>query len=133
MAQLYQIPTEFELYGITHEKFIAIVRAPTGADLRGLDLDSLNSISNLYDFYLKLHIKSTSPLEEESIDMLNKILECFAKELLAKCLMPLDSWLEFIYIVGGKQFSPNWKEWEQTPLTVLMAMAEVAKKHPSAF
>jgi hypothetical protein len=114
-------------YYIQHKGYKAIIRALNGHDLEFAAYQNLSTISGINKIYMRLLIKENTPLLELDLEDYKEILFAVNKKVLKFIILP-KNWLEIIYILGGRSFNPNWRQWLETPIEDLLAMLEVCKE-----
>jgi hypothetical protein len=113
-------------YYIKHKNYTAIIRALNGHDLEratGLDLNTLSGVQILYKSLL---IKENISLLELDLEECNFVLK-EVKKTIFKYLIPPQNWLTIVCLISGRKFTPDWRQWLDTPIEDLFAMVEVYK------
>lgn len=60
----------------------------------------------------------------------NDFLNLFMRNVLEGKVCSVDSAMDLLWFLGGQSFHPNVQEWFKIPMTLIAAMASVARKYP---
>jgi hypothetical protein len=126
---IQKIPNESQYY-FEYLSFKTVLKTLTGTDIIYIAENNIvpETITGLLQIYKLLLIKESEEIEELDLIDYEVVMSAFFKTILKKYLIKPDVWLEVIYIVSGRQFNYNWKNWETTSIEELLALLEVAKK-----
>lgn len=120
-----------ELWYLESESYSAIFRSVNGHDLQYLEDEDfdLSTTSAAYKLVKRLEVSTKSDLDELDLPEFNAIIATISRNLLEKQLLKPVTWLELVFICGGKRFDPSWEPWLEVPIPTLLGMAEIAKKY----
>lgn len=126
---IQKIPNAPQYY-FEYLSFKTVLKTLTGTDIIYIAENNIvpETITGLLQIYKLLLIKESEEIEELDLIDYEVVMSAFFKTILKKYLIKPDVWLEVIYIVSGRQFNYNWKNWETTSIEELLALLEVAKK-----
>jgi hypothetical protein len=135
-----KVPNKTELYYLSltineHKAFDAVFRALNGHDLEYLESKNfdLSSSAAAYDLVKRLEVSASTDLLDLELEYFALILKRVYKELIEKQLLTTETWLECVFIAGGKRFEPDFSAWLNVPLPILAGMVNIAKKYLSTF
>ena len=89
-----------------------------------------NDLESFINIYNSLVIECSSPIEELEIEAFNKLMETMLGQFFDGRYATPDSFLELIYFLQGQTFTPQWDQWLDVPLTVMIQMKSVVEKYP---
>jgi len=118
---------------ITHDKSQIVLRDLTMGDLLWLESCGLNLQNNplgVLALYNRLVIEEGFLPTDLGIREYEVFMSLLVKNVLEERIFSPDSCLEILWLIGGQMFTPNVQEWFDKPLTLILALAAVAKKYP---
>jgi hypothetical protein len=129
MGSITKIPNK-DLYRLDYKTYNSTVRSLTGADIiyfaeLKLSVETIVGITSIYNHLL---VGQNQELEELDLDDFEAVIKLFFRGVLEKYLLKPENWLEVIYVISGRKFEPNWKDWANEPVENLVAMLQIAKR-----
>lgn len=124
-----KLPAVYQ-YFFKVEDFHCVLRSITGADLfeaAELVIDTQSAEFSVWLFN-RLLIKQNQKVEELDLIVYQELLKEIFEVLIKKTWLTPRDWLKMIFIVSGKKFESNWRDWETQPVELLIALYEVAKE-----
>lgn len=124
-----------ELWYLKSENYSGIFRSLNGHDIQYLEDNDfqLSNSTQVYKLAKRLEISTQSDLEDLDLPEFNQVLKILLKSLVEKQMLKPESWLELVFIAGGKRFEPSFEPWLEVPIPVLLGMSKIAEKYLQSF
>lgn len=124
-----------ELWYLESENYSGIFRSLNGHDLLYLEDNNfqLSNSAQVYALIKRLELSTKSDLEDLQLSEFNQVLKTLLKKLVEKQMLQPETWLELVFIAGGKRFEPSYEPWLEVPIPVLLGMSKIAEKYLQSF
>lgn len=124
-----------ELWYLESENYSGIFRSLNGRDLQYLEDNDfqLSNSAQVSALVKRLELSTQSDLEDLELPEFNRVLKTLLKNLVEKQIIQPETWLELVFIAGGKRFEPSFEPWLEVPIPVLLVMSKIAGKYLQSF